>query len=252
MADELDAAWRKSAPGVPAGPPRRVGRGAWVRPVLAGLALAAVAATIYGLATDADGFFGNWIAELVGISAGVFLAVVLIERALKRIHQIEWDSVRERLVRETTDRVLTIATHFALRVGGQQAMRYPGLVGTDRHELRDEVADGIDELTVVVRDAAPRFSRELIFDRASSRSLFDDAMSAHRPVGDVISRLLVLNEAPGLVAALMRLEDGLAAWAAEVREVERTLAPAGHAWDLAVDALRATSDVYRELLTVRG
>lgn len=79
MRHEMRRAWHEAV-GDPPNAEAPIDHRAW----LALLALTGLVAVVVGLADDTDGFLGNAVAELSGVTLGAVLAVTLIERVIAR------------------------------------------------------------------------------------------------------------------------------------------------------------------------
>lgn len=243
MRVEIRAAWQEAVGDPRDDEPVTIG----YRGMLVLLLLLGSAAAVFGLADETDGFLGNAIAEVSGVTLGAVLAVTLIERVIARQRTERWSPVREEIRRAVCSQVVAMAIDFHMAT--PQPGRLLETLDARYAVERAEVADAMSEVADALDAAIPQLASAIEPDLASSRSLHTSIELSFEPIRDLLTtRVVVLGDEPDLVRRLMALEHHERRWRFSIHGVERFGAPDSHGWEPASSMLRAGIEAYRYFL----
>jgi hypothetical protein len=192
-----------------------------------------------GFLIDAETFLPHLIAVLAELSAGVFVALCIVDPLQTITRRVKWRGVRDHTVEALCSHLSNIVTQFAIYLPLKTLLSAPLNLGRDQPS----------------RDALVRFDRflALALERQASMmgSRTSDLHSKVKSDTDQIVRVLMpwivqFADDPQLLAVLMKLEKAERRWASSLA-LERHVGPSSST-GAALSLLKAVIGTYQQLV----
>lgn len=186
-----------------------------------------------------EGFLGNVLAELAGVTLSVLIAFTLVERLLLRQRREQWIGVSRAIRSAISSRVDSVACDF-----------YCADTLPDAWFLADtaqEHAAVMEATAARLTTARERLAKHTVDDIATTRQLHRATRADLGFVRDVLTpRVVQLGDDAELVEALVALEEAERLWNQAIQLIYDNWGfPAELAWERAAGTLSAAARLYR-------
>lgn len=201
---------------------------------------------------DADGFGLNLLSEVVGLLAGVGVAVLLVDWIVRRRRDRQFVWAMRHTERAIATVIQEITAYFRLELGPRDTIERrfdPEAHGASSDAYSE--ASGLALLCEVVRLDAPFLARGRGRDAASrsSRSLYTSVEPLFARLWfQFAPRVSILIEDVNLLEALDQLENREIAWRGQILRAEQGLDSPEHPWEFAAEVISALSTIYQVVL----